>query len=77
MRLLIHYLGDIHQPLHATARVDKEYPVGDKGGNMFPLPGHYGVKELHAAWDKVLYEFHTTIAVPLSDNDWDAQGVIA
>ena len=29
LRLIIHYVGDIHQPLHATARVDKEYEKGD------------------------------------------------
>jgi len=77
MRLLIHYVGDVHQPLHATTRVDKKYPAGDKGGNEFPLPGHYGCKELHAVWDKVIYEFHKTLHVPLSDADWDAQGAIA
>jgi hypothetical protein len=26
LRLMIHYTGDIHQPLHSTSRVDKEYP---------------------------------------------------
>lgn len=38
MRLLIHYVGDVHQPLHATARVDHEYPRGDFGGNTVHLP---------------------------------------
>jgi len=37
MRLLIHYCGDIHQPLHATSRVDHEYPKGDFGGNTFKI----------------------------------------
>jgi len=26
LRLLLHYAGDIHQPLHATSRVDNTYP---------------------------------------------------
>lgn len=59
MRLLIHYVGDIHQPLHCTSRVDKNYPKGDRGGNLFPIPpeGDEGdIKELHAAWDSVLFE---------------------
>jgi hypothetical protein len=38
MRLLMHYVGDIHQPLHATSRVDPKYPSGDRGGNDFPVP---------------------------------------
>ena len=58
LRLLIHYLGDVHQPLHSLSRVNPEFPAGDRGGNDFKLPSHYGAKELHAVWDSVLYEFH-------------------
>eukprot|EP00494_Astrolonche_serrata_P031297 UN31566 len=36
LRLLIHYIGDLHQPLHAATRVDDAYPSGDRGGNSFP-----------------------------------------
>ena len=70
-------MGDIHQPLHCTARVDDKYPAGDKGGNMFPTASHYGTKELHAIWDKVLFEFHVTEKVPITDDDWVNQGKIA
>jgi hypothetical protein len=55
MRLLLHYAGDVHQPLHGTARVDDEFPAGDRGGNSFPLQPVDGAKNLHAAWDSVLY----------------------
>ncbi len=58
LRLLIHYLGDVHQPMHALSRVNPEFPAGDRGGNSFPLKNHYSISELHAAWDSVLYEFH-------------------
>jgi len=58
LRLLIHYMGDIHQPMHALSRVNKEFPAGDRGGNSFPLKTHYSAKELHAVWDSVIYEFH-------------------
>ena len=57
MRLLMHYVGDIHQPLHATARVDKQYDQGDRGGNEFPLPSLDGAKNLHAVWDSIVYAF--------------------
>jgi len=57
MRLLIHYCGDIHQPLHATSRVDHEYPKGDFGGNAVPIPEKEGAKNLHSVWDSVIYEF--------------------
>lgn len=55
IRLMIHYTGDIHQPLHATSRVDKEYPAGDRGGNSVSLPSKEGAKNLHSVWDSVVY----------------------
>lgn len=55
LRLLIHYIGDISQPFHCESRFDSAYPTGDAGANLFPLPYHYTVDELHALMDKVLY----------------------
>lgn len=66
LRLLIHYLGDIHQPLHCATRVDAEYPDGDKGGNMFTLPYHYTVDNLHSLWDAVLYEFRDSMKLVIN-----------
>jgi len=57
LRLIIHYAGDIHQPLHATSRVDHEFPKGDRGGNSFGLKSKDGAKNLHAVWDAIVYEF--------------------
>lgn len=71
IRFLIHYVGDIHQPLHSSARIDNNYPDGDKGGNMFAVPNHYGASNLHAVWDAVVYEFHVNPHLPFSDEDWN------
>lgn len=60
LRLLIHYIGDIHQPLHATARVNSKYPKGDAGGNFVSLPIKGGAKNLHSVWDSMLYEYTAT-----------------
>ena len=60
LRLLIHYVGDIHQPLHSTSRVDSKYPRGDAGGNLFHVPSKEGAKNLHAVWDSVVYLFTAT-----------------
>lgn len=38
LRNLIHFLGDIHQPLHVTSRYSKKNPSGDLGGNLFLIP---------------------------------------
>jgi hypothetical protein len=52
---LLHLVGDVHQPLHATSRFSRDLPDGDRGGNLVflcsPMPC---LKELHAFWDEVL-----------------------
>ena len=55
LRLLMHYIGDVHQPLHSSNRYSSEYPSGDEGGNFFTLASHDGVKNLHSAWDSLIY----------------------
>jgi len=77
MRLLIHYVGDIHQPLHATSRVDHEHPKGDRGGNDFPIPSKEGAKNLHSVWDSVIYEFTGYENLPFSAADWESNGADA
>lgn len=58
LRFIIHFVGDAHQPLHATARDTEEHPKGDRGGNDFKiLPPAESVgksrapKNLHSLWD--------------------------
>lgn len=58
LRMIIHYAGDIHQPLHAVAEVDSTYPSGDKGGNYESIPSTgCGASNLHAVWDSVAYSY--------------------
>lgn len=64
IRLLIHYVGDSHQPLHSETRLDKEYPSGDRGGNDLHLPSHYSLKNLHAVWDRVVYKLKKNPHLP-------------
>ncbi len=47
-----HLVGDVHQPLHLSARVTTESPTGDKGGNDVKLGGN--PNNLHAYWDGIL-----------------------
>lgn len=74
LRLLIHYLGDIHQPLHASARVDHSYPKGDAGGNFFKVPTIDQAKNLHSVWDSVVYLFSDTPQMPFSSSGWNKLG---
>jgi len=50
---LFHLVGDVHQPLHAAARVTAAHPDGDQGGNLFKIqmPPDAHISNLHAFWD--------------------------
>ena len=50
---LFHLIGDVHQPLHATARVTAAHPDGDQGGNLFKIqmPPDAHIANLHSFWD--------------------------
>ncbi|HEY5219886.1 MAG TPA: S1/P1 nuclease [Gemmatimonadaceae bacterium] len=52
---LMHLVGDIHNPLHASSRVTTESPLprGDEGGNLVMLNDRH---RLHAFWDDILDE---------------------
>lgn len=71
LRLLIHYVGDIHQPLHAVTRFDQRNPSGDEGGNHFPISDVEGVRNLHMLWDSVLTKFGTDLSLPLNQSDFE------
>ncbi len=65
LRFIIHFVGDIHQPLHCTARVTRDHPDGDQGGNLvsIKIPGKKGttkVTNLHSYWDGGLGTFPPT-----------------
>ncbi|MDF1757250.1 MAG: S1/P1 nuclease [Legionellaceae bacterium] len=51
-RILWHVVGDIHQPMHAVSRISKQYPNGDRGGNLVRLTKNPTAKNLHAYWDR-------------------------
>ena len=51
---LLHLVGDVHQPLHATTRVSSAQPDGDAGGNLVKVCNPGCNTELHAIWDNLL-----------------------
>ncbi len=68
LRTLIHYVGDIHQPLHAEERVTPKRPKGDMGGNLF-LIKHYNdphMDNLHFIWDEMFEDRSEDIRSNLS-----------
>jgi len=76
---LIHLVGDLHQPLHATTRFTADAPAGDEGGNFVAITCSKSLacqRELHAEWDDILgtsasptaaIDFAGTLAVPTGD----------
>ena len=61
LRFLIHFVGDVHQPLHCTTRVSKANPQGDRGGNLVSIKitanGKTKKTNLHSFWDGGLANF--------------------
>ena len=60
LRLIIHFVGDIHQPLHCATRVSAANPQGDRGGNMVPIKVAGKMTNLHSYWDGGLGKFPKT-----------------
>jgi len=77
LRMLIHFVGDIVQPLHNMNRYSDDDKKGDKGANGFKIKRRYGASSLHSLWDKVLYAERKNIRRPIDEDDWkDIQEMI-
>lgn len=54
----MHLVGDLHQPLHTSARVTDLEPKGDQGGNLFLLSPKGAPRDqqlnLHWFWDSIV-----------------------
>ncbi len=65
LRLIIHFVGDIHQPLHCATRVTSANPEGDRGGNLVKMKvrgsnGQLKDTNLHSYWDGGIGSFPPT-----------------
>ncbi|MEI9809117.1 MAG: S1/P1 nuclease [Bacteroidota bacterium] len=59
LRLLVHFIGDMHQPMHVGGRAE------DLGGNRVKVLWFNEPTNLHAVWDDKLPEFQK-----LSYTEW-------
>ena len=55
LAFLMHFVGDIHQPLHSTTMYTNKQPGGTLGGNLFYLDGKW--RNLHSMWGRWLWLF--------------------
>lgn len=69
---LEHLIGDLHQPLHTSARVTGTEPKGDQGGNLFSLTPKGTPRDkqenLHWFWDSIVMR-----NIPNSENGCEAE----
>ena len=49
LKLLIHFIGDLHQPMHVGLEEDK-------GGNDFKVKWFYSDTNLHSVWDRKMID---------------------
>lgn len=81
LRFLVHFVEDLHQPLHVGDR-------SDRGGNDLQVQFFGKGTNLHRLWDEGLIEHHTTdevrwigeidaLATPDQVRQWSAGGVEA
>jgi hypothetical protein len=76
LRYLIHYVGDIQQPLHCSTAVRAADTNGDAGGNGFAITGTWN--NLHSLWDAGGGFNNTTLSRPLSTGSQNTlNGVVA
>lgn len=50
LKYLIHFIGDLHQPLHLGY-------MDDKGGNLYQIQAYKKGSNLHSLWDSGLIRF--------------------
>lgn len=52
LRVLLHIIADIHQPLHTVNYYSRHFKNGDRGGNSYKFRRNKVARNLHAYWDK-------------------------
>ncbi len=61
LRLLIHFIGDLHQPMHVGLEEDK-------GGNDFKVQWFYRDTNLHSVWDSKMIDDFGMSYIELAKN---------
>jgi hypothetical protein len=68
LRFLIHFVGDIQQPLHCSTAISTNWHTGDLGGNNFSLtPPPWN--NLHSLWDAGGGYLVDSVYPPLDSNE--------
>lgn len=65
LRFIDHFVGDLHQPLHAASFFSMQYLNGDAGGNAWDIAG-VNQTNLHSFWDSGAGPWATDLTRPLN-----------
>jgi hypothetical protein len=61
LAFVVHFIGDIHQPLHTAELYSSQFHHGDRGGNQYNISymelDGYEIRNLHKLWDSALNLF--------------------
>lgn len=74
LNFLVHFVGDIHQPLHCATLYNTQFPNGDRGGNLYPIDSPYS-KTLHSYWDLGLGMFARDQQKPYAFHYWQIEAM--
>lgn len=61
LKLLVHFIGDLHQPMHVGRKEDK-------GGNTVQVQWFGSGTNLHSVWDSKMIEHYNMTYTELTDN---------
>lgn len=68
LRMLVHIVGDIHQPLHCASLYSEKFPKGDRAGTKFKID-HPNYTSLHQIFDGAFGLGYHRPARPLTTED--------
>ncbi|KAK3271627.1 hypothetical protein CYMTET_20038, partial [Cymbomonas tetramitiformis] len=66
LRMLIHFVGDLHQPLHCVDRFAPNLTKGDDGGNKVMVEVDGQTMSLHGYWDSAAGLLADNLTRPLN-----------
>jgi len=59
LRMMMHIIGDMHQPLHSAELYSELFLTGDEGGNLINVTWQGQPLVLHAFWDSIAETLQT------------------
>lgn len=69
IRMLLHFVGDITQPMHSVSLFSNQFPEGDLGGNKFQVIYNGMTTNLHSFFDSGCFRYNLTFSQPMKPTE--------